>query len=461
MISNGKCQLRSTSVTKTGLSPNLPIAHKLYTHRTVRYAGYPSSSRKMRIRAGRIVQLLEWLAALIVLFITLQLLLFNILSWSPSGADDEPYTTAHVRKLPVLSSSTKDGIEVVAPILTKSALPVENIANGVIARAYEAWSGPLPCFAPDDIKQYRKPSTPSNVHRGFMFMKLMKTGGSTAAGINIRIMKHAAQEVQRQKQTKFQFCQGRFEHAWGYDMLAGRPRNSASFAWTTVRDPTERAISQFFHFEVSRKKTAPDDYPFQRYLWSESQILSNYYLQVLNTEKALIYDTDAPALINKIMHEYDFIGVTERMDESAVALMMLLNVKMGSVLFLNAKGNGGYDDGGVGECVYIEPSHVSKGMLNFFEETRWKKYIKWDKLLYQAANRSLDMTIDLLGRASFEENLAKFRHAQVFARERCLTREVFPCTSSGAKNPNKSCLWKDSGCGSDCLDEVATELGLW
>jgi hypothetical protein len=338
---------------------------------------------------------------------------------------------------------------------------VEHMSAGIIARAFPMWDKPLPCFAPEEKKFFAKAVSLPNVHKGFMFMKLMKTGGSTAAGVNIRIMEHAAKQVQMQESgNNFRFCQGRFEHAWGHDMLANHQRDGASFTWTMVRDPTNRAISQFFHFQVSRQKLVPSDYLFQQHLWSEKIHLSNYYLNVLNDEIATISDTNAPAIINKILLGYNFIGVTERMDETLVALMMLLKVAMSTILYLKAKASGGYDDGGTGTCVYIQPSHLSTGMKAFFEHTRWKKVVKWDEMFYKAANRSLDLTIERLGQAEFYQNLAKFQHALKTAQDRCLPRDVFPCSSKGIKNPKKSCLWKDSGCGSDCLDEVATELTL-
>lgn len=372
-----------------------------------------------------------------------------------------------------VNSSAED--DHLARTFTESEEWVETVSDtGVIARAFDPWDNnkPLPCFAPDDEKHYTKPVPLPSIHKGFMFMKLMKTGGSTAAGINIRIMRDVAERVQKANDTAaaatisttantFQYCQGRFEHAWGYEMLADRERNGTSFTWTLVREPTKRVVSQFFHFIVSRKNKTATDQEFHQYLAGAKETMSSYYLQVLNTEEVAISASNAPSLINKLMYEYDFIGVTERMEETAVALMMLLNVKMGSILHLNAKGNGGYDDGGRGKCVYIVPSHVSEGMQTFFAHRQWQAVVHWDALLYRAANRSLDLTIDRLGRAAFAAQLAKFRHAQAIAHERCLPHEVFPCTSAGVRNPHKTCLWKDSGCGSDCLDEVASELGLW
>jgi hypothetical protein len=166
--------------------------------------------------------------------------------------------------------------------------------------------------------------------------------------------------------------------------------------------------------------------------------------------------------VQQVLNDYDFIGITERMDESAVVLMMLLNLRLADILFLDAKSSGGYDDGGGDrKCHLIQKSTVSEGMNKYFAKPSWQRIVGPDKMLYTAANKALDLTIDQLGRNEFEENLTRFRRAQTIARNRCIQREVFPCTSKGAINPNKNCLWKDSGCGSDCLDEIATELDIW
>jgi hypothetical protein len=75
---------------------------------------------------------------------------------------------------------------------------------------------------------------------------------------------------------------------------------------------------------------------------------------------------------------------------------------------------------------------------------------------------SLDLTIDKLGRIEFEIKLNKFRAARTIIQTKCKD-VVFPCSSGGVKiNSNKTdCLWQDSGCGFNCLDQVATELSLW
>lgn len=360
------------------------------------------------------------------------------------------------------------------------------MGNGVYARPFESWpvDKALPCLKPTKEKARRRPVTPADAHNGFLFMKLMKTGGSTAAGINVRVMREAAKASPVGKTHTF--CQGRFEHCWGHEMLDGRGSDT-SFAWTVVREPTERAVSQFYHFQVSRENIGelrtlassavhcfrfhsnipkePSDFYFQRYLASERKIFNHYYLQVLSTTEITppqVNQATAPRLINQILEDYNFIGITERMEESAVCLMMLLNLKMGTILYLNSKSSGGFDDGAAnGNCSYIQPSRITNGMRSYFQKEKWRAMVKFDELFYKAANHSLDLTIERLGRDEFNRNLERFRHVLKIAEERCIPLEVFPCTSDGKQNPKKDCLWKDSGCGSSCLDQVAEELQLW
>jgi len=238
-----------------------------------------------------------------------------------------------------------------------------------------------------------------------------------------------------------------------------------SFLWSVIRDPTKRAVSQFFHFEVSRRKEEPTDSRFKRFLLEDKkEFLTDYYYQTLSTKSRFDRRKNDPIeTANDILAEYDFIGITERMEESAVALMMLLDLKMSDILFLSAKGKGGYDDGG-GEspgCTYIWPSFLSPGMEEFFDTNdEWKEMIQYDVAIYKAANASLDLTIDALGRDLFAENLARFKHAREEAQRQCLPTVVFPCDSGGTLHKNTDCLWNDSGCGTTCLDRVAEDLGL-
>jgi hypothetical protein len=350
-------------------------------------------------------------------------------------------------------------------VVTPKELPLSQSSfGGITARAFEGWPAEttLPCFPAD--KNWKDTSSQvSPAIKGFFYLKPYKTGSSTTSGVQLRISRNVAR---RRRDVDSEMCKSRFDH--GPDLTPGytlfKNRNpSESFLWTTLREPTARAVSQFFHFKVSRHKSEPSDSNFKSFL-NETHHMQDYYYRALYNKAPFSRDNYDPVVVgNNILASYNFIGITERLDESFVVMMMQLNIKIADILHLNAKTRGGYDAGGGPghRCTYIWPSFVSPGMQAYFNSTQWKDTIKYDMLLYQAVNRSLDMTIDKLGRDLFNENLAKFKNAQEKAVRRCLPTTIFPCDSGGKRSKETDCLWNDSGCGAKCLDALATELDLW
>ena len=264
----------------------------------------------------------------------------------------------------------------------------------------------------------------------------------------------------------------RWDHGLASNLKYGERNMGQSFLWSIVRDPTKRAVSQFFHFKVSRNHVPSNLDEFQKCL--RSSVYRDYYLFTLETEvpqhrlmnnghnnhssprSTRRQPQEAMATIQSIFQHYDFIGVTERMDETAVAFMMLVNGTLADILYLNAKVNGAYDD----ICTWVQPTVLKPKMQAFLDSDEWHDIIQWDQQLYQLANQSLDLTIERLGAQAFLENLQKFRQAQAVIHETCGKLEVYPCTSSGKRNPDRNCLWADSGCGYSCINKVAAQLGL-
>jgi hypothetical protein len=291
--------------------------------------------------------------------------------------------------------------------------------------------------------------------RGIVFLKPMKVGGSTAAGVNLRVAKNMAARLQ----MPFEYCENNFDHAVGY-MMARRDRRT-SFLWSLLREPTKRAISGFYHFEVSRFGFAPTDENFVEVLRNQS----NYYLKT-HSFRAVPVQKGHQVMIrvaNMIMKNYDFMAITERFDESMVVLQMLLKyhgVTLGDILYVKAKSNGGYDDGGHnGRCTFIQPSNLTTGMKAFVDSKEWKKMVQWDLALYQAANRSLDLTIDKLGREEVARKLKLYQWAQGLVKAKCSSQAKLPCTAEGVKRTHdeSNCLFSDSGCANECLDVLVTD----
>jgi Galactose-3-O-sulfotransferase len=301
-----------------------------------------------------------------------------------------------------------------------------------------------------------------------LFVKTYTTGASTAAGINIRIARNEAQ-----RQGKDAMCKTRFDREAASQIFPKRDP-AKSFAWTVVRDPTMRLVSLFFHFDVSRDKLEPSDYQFLNRIRSEngqSPLIRNHYLNHLTIQPGLDNARLASSKVNpveviqQIVDQYDFIAVTERMDESLVAMALLNDLPLSDVMYLQAKNHGSYDEEWSRKdktCLFIWPSFVSKGMEEIFQTNEFQDIVHWDHVLYQVANLSLDMTIAKIGVEVFREALEVFQLAQRVAHGRCVAQTRFPCDDAGHYHPLEAtdCLWHDSACGLDCLDQVARELGI-
>ena len=53
-------------------------------------------------------------------------------------------------------------------------------------------------------------------------------------------------------------------------------------------------------------------------------------------------------------------------------------------------------------------------MQSYFESPEWKQISYWDRILHQAVNRSLDMTMNKLGRNDFEMNLLMLQQKRLY-----------------------------------------------
>jgi hypothetical protein len=210
------------------------------------------------------------------------------------------------------------------------------------------------------------------------------------------------------------------------------------------------------------------------------------------------YEYIASSIIQK---EYNFIAVMERFDESMVVLQMLLSnnnnndsdsdsdsdsdnsssnnnngqVKLGDMLYLSSKQAGGYDDGqSINTCHKLQKSFITNTMTEYFKYENkvkynqnqnnyisWKERTKWDHALWEAANRSLDLTID----NKFNKQLLIYKNALKQVQIHCSTKAIYPCMDGmDGKKPlsmrRTNCLYDDTGCGYKCIKLIAKKLQL-
>jgi len=198
-------------------------------------------------------------------------------------------------------------------------------------RTFPIYPYPFPCVEWEGSHSRR----PTN--QGFLYIKEMKTASSTLAGVTLRIARNVAKR--RRNDTKnLTMCRARFFHMRARKFQF-RLRNQ-SFLWSMVREPNARMLSKFFHFAVSRKHIMPTAQELAAYyasydVWIYDQA---YYLKSLSIQE--VFPRNPETYVNatqSILDDYDFIGITERLDESLVVLQLLLGLETQDILYLSSK----------------------------------------------------------------------------------------------------------------------------
>lgn len=133
-----------------------------------------------------------------------------------------------------------------------------------------------------------------------------------------------------------------------------------------------------------------------------------------------------------ILTDFDFIGITERMDESLVALRFLMRLNATDILFLNSKLSGGYDDGKFNNtCFKIQKPFLSDGVRKFLDSDEWCMMNKGDLFLYESVNEKLDHIIQGIGKGKFGKALYKHTWLLKYVQKLCADEAIYPCSSEG------------------------------
>lgn len=136
-----------------------------------------------------------------------------------------------------------------------------------------------------------------------------------------------------------------------------------------------------------------------------NEFLPNVQLQYLSPDDPNTINKDNyEDVVKSIIDEYNFIGVYERLHESLVVLSMLIGVGLNDVFF-------DFVPSSNGRCGSLKKaSWLTPEMEKYLESDIWKEKEKGDFMLYEAVNKSLDLTIDMLGRERVKQNLEHYNH---------------------------------------------------
>jgi len=236
-----------------------------------------------------------------------------------------------------------------------------------------------------------------------------------------------------------------------------------------------RLVSKFYHYglveAVKSRRRRSTLSKFQTYLFnSESQDYGYYFKSLAVYRKLDPYTKEHERHTQELLESYDFLGVSERMDESLAVLKIILNLDIQDVLYIPFENAGAgsknktisatvdyYQNWRKDECRAIPKSEVTLEMKEWFHSEEFEAFIEGDVFFYKAVNASLDKTIDKLGRDLVEKTVEQLRLAQKVVEEECPNIR-FPCSSEGVFQKENDCLFSDIGCGYSCLDKLGEKL---
>jgi hypothetical protein len=317
---------------------------------------------------------------------------------------------------------------------------------------------------------------------GLVYVKLDKASSSTLAGINIRLAHKVGAKVHHGG-----VCSHTKEHFRASTRLAGlhdeSPFPDKRLLWTFLRNPADRAMSQYFHFWVSRRGYGVNYQMLTAFLESVKNFQLRYILIPQHRSDSFEMDAVLQDIVQKptrmwlsffdqfVFRHYNFIGLVERFDESLAVMTLLWKVEVEDVMVLAAKQSGDYDDGRYQDrCIKIvkpnDFSPVSKearvlGKIKDYLQTKFVNN-NLDYTLYNAVNASLDKTISILGTEKVDQTVRMLRLLREQVEAQCRSKAIFPCSQNGTRQlefSSKNCYWYDSGCGYPCVDKVVETIG--
>ena len=102
------------------------------------------------------------------------------------------------------------------------------------------------------VKGEKKLMTMNPAHEGLLFQRPMKVGSTTMVGVVLRLAHTYSPWMMPDKRLwKSHKCKHRSMHGSGLSMEYDKRDKSKSFLFSLIREPTKRAISEFFHFSYS------------------------------------------------------------------------------------------------------------------------------------------------------------------------------------------------------------------
>lgn len=340
-------------------------------------------------------------------------------------------------------------------------------------RAFPVWNNPFPCGLLEDEYHMR---TRAAAKEGILYVKQVEASTTIFSSVTANIARSKGkQQTQAQNNSTANVCTTRLTSQRAMRYRDRVPEKS--FLWSVVREPVSRLVSKYYHYGEVKKKSGTYTTMlsrFQNFIFNlEAQDYGYYFRSLAVNRRMNPGQKEHERDTRELLESYDFLGVSERMDESLAVLKIILNLGFQDVLYLPipkakdikaklADGSDGgfvdyYDRWSKDKCRPILKPEVPLEMKEWFYSEEFEAFIEADVMFYKAVNASLDKTISELGRDLVEKTVKQVQWAQKVAEKECQNAR-FPCSSQGEIQKETDCLFSNVGCGYKCLDEVGTKL---
>lgn len=312
---------------------------------------------------------------------------------------------------------------------------------------------------------------------GILYVKEVEASSTIFSSVTAQIARNMGRREQQKqvanpKNSTANVCTTRLTSQRAMRYRGRVPQKS--FLWSVVREPVARLVSKYYHFgdfETKSRVYTTQLFKFQNFIFNLEAQDYGYYFRSLAVDRRMIPGNKEHEIdTRELLESYNFLGVSERMDETLAVLKIILNLEIQDVLYLpipkaNPKDKDDADGRNVdfyerwrkGECRPVPKPDIPLEMKEWFYSEEFEAFIEADVMFYKAVNASLDETISQLGRDLVEKTVKQVQWAQKVALKECQDSR-FPCSSGGEVQKETDCLFSNVGCGYKCLDGLGEKL---
>lgn len=316
-------------------------------------------------------------------------------------------------------------------------------------------------------------------YRGIILAKVPKTGSSTVAGVTMRIgHRLGCENVHWDHRRNTAYAN---TERWN------------SFLFAPVRDPGSRAISRIWFTELSRHtyEGSDDALGVDMIGWLKNRTHHQFglispgqggfqlqYASLHEIDKWSAWRPDQPTKVRHASHiinnvrsiveRYDMLLLSERMDESLVVMSILMGLQVGDVLVVPSKqsGQNWVYSRVENACYPILKGATPAIVYEYLSSDEWRAANYGDLVLHAAANKSLDLTINAIGRDPFDAAMLEYQRLKKSVLGQCSDRVQYPCSDEGVPQTHLSELdcyskWHDEGCGYRCVDAILEQDSMF